>query len=295
MEVNHRWLWLAAGLALATSQAIAGASDNTAEAAYASGRFVDAARLWTVRAEAGDPRAEFGLGILYDLGQGVPRDPRAAYQWYSRAALAGLPDAAFNAAALCDTGDGVPRDASLAASWYARAAAHGNRRAQYNLGQLYASGDGVPKNMDQAETWFRTASVDLPAAATRLAEMKRTARPRPSPSADARFESVVPVAPADGSVAAVVKAGQPAIVEMAWTAPAEPAPVRFFLQILSIDADGAGSSSKEVFAAYLDESATLAPVGAAPGHYAWRVYSVALDLHRYVASDWVRFEVAVRD
>ena len=57
--------------------------------AYTAGRFEEARRLWTPRAEAGDARAQFGLGLLHDIGQGVRQDPAAAYRWYLRAADAG--------------------------------------------------------------------------------------------------------------------------------------------------------------------------------------------------------------
>ncbi|MBV9748533.1 MAG: SEL1-like repeat protein, partial [Acetobacteraceae bacterium] len=55
--------------------------------------------------------------------------------------------------------------------------AQGNHRAQYNLGLLYAAGDGVPRDLGQAEAYFRAAASELPAAAARLAEIRRSPRP----------------------------------------------------------------------------------------------------------------------
>jgi hypothetical protein len=69
-------------------------------------------------------------------------------------------------------------------------------------------------------------------------------------------------------------------------------PVRFFVQLLALDPAG---PPREVFAAYLDETATLAPLARAPGRYAWRVYSVSRDLRHYAASEWQRFQVAAQD
>ena len=64
-------------------------------------------------------------------------------------------------------------------------------------------------------------------------------------------------------------------------------PVRFFVQLWALDEAG----PREAFSAYLDASATLAPVERVPGRYAWRVYAVDRDGKRYTASDWNRFTV----
>ena len=45
-------------------------SSDPGQSAYAAGRFIDALRIWRPRAEQGDARAAFGLGLLYDLGEG---------------------------------------------------------------------------------------------------------------------------------------------------------------------------------------------------------------------------------
>lgn len=265
-----------------------------AQQAYVAGHYDVARRLWTAQAEAGSPAAQLGLGTLYDLGQGVPRDPVVAYGWYRRAAIAGEPAAEFNVAAMYDTGDGVPRNVAEAALWYGRAAAHGNRRAQYNLGQLYAAGDGVPRNPDQAEAWFRAAAPDLPAAAERLATLRRAGgeiRPHPPASLDAvrPIEAAQPAAPTDGDVIPVL-AGAPGttgMVELVWVSPAQPVPVRFFVQLLALDP----IEPREVFATYLDETATLATLSRVPGRYAWRVYTVGRNVAHYAASEWNEFQV----
>jgi len=278
-------------LLLATGAAPAPTDPDEAQQAYDAKHYDVARRLWTTQAEAGDLAAQLSLGTLYDLGQGMPRDPAAAYGWYRRAAAAGSPDAEFNVAAMCDTGDGVRRNTAEAALWYGRAAAHGNRRAQYNLGQLYAAGDGVPRNPEQAEAWFRAAAVDLPAASERLAAMRRTggdARPRPPFPADAAhpIEAVQPLAPTDGeAIPAIV--GAAGLVELVWASPAQSVPVRFFVQLLALDP----IEPREVFATYLDETATLATLDRVPGRYAWRVYAVGRNLGHYAASEWNQFQV----
>ncbi len=283
------------------NQLLGAAASDDAQRAYAAGRYEDARRLWTPEADAGDPQAQVGLAMLYDLGQGVKRDAASAYRWYLRAAAAGLPAAEFNVAVMYDTGDGVPHDAAAAALWYARAAAHGNQRAQYNLGLLYAAGDGVPRNPEQAETYFRAAAASLPAAADKLAAMQRDGRARLPAGAEETTTLVPaqPAAPVDGNT---VPALGPAsggtsggTVELVWTAPAQAAPVRFFVQLMALDpADDAPAGPREVFATTLDETAVVVPLERVPGRYAWRVYSVGRDLKHYAASAWERFQAGPR-
>lgn len=250
---------------------------------------------WAARTEAGDAQAQFDLGLQFDLGKDVERNPTLAYQWYRRAAEAGFAAAQFNVAVMHDTGDGVPRNAATAALWYARAAAHGNHRAQFNLAQLYSGGDGVPRNHDLAAAWYRAAASALPAAADRLTALRRTMTVAAAATArDARVGGgaglpgpVQPTFPLPGS--SVSRSGPAASIEFVWTAPPQPTPVRFFLQVLRL---GAADGQHEVFAAYLDESSVLVPLPEGPGSYAWRVYAVGGAARRYAPSEWMRFQVS---
>ena len=88
---------------------------NAGQSAYATGRFVEALRIWRPLAESGDPRAAFGLGLFYDLGEGVGQDAAAAYVWYRTAAEAGVVAAEFNIAVMCDSSVGTVRNAAEAA------------------------------------------------------------------------------------------------------------------------------------------------------------------------------------
>src|ERR1700730_5264276 len=140
----------AAGLLVAVLAAVASplrADDRDARRAFDAGLFEKARHLWLPLAAAGDAEAALNLGLLYDLGRGVPPDSSTAYRWYRQAADAG-----------------VPRDGAEAALWYARAAAGGYNRAQYALAQLYAAGDGVPRNPATAEAWYRAAAARGPIA-----------------------------------------------------------------------------------------------------------------------------------
>ena len=264
-----------------------GQSDyNAGQSAYATGRFVDALRIWRPLAENGDPRAAFGLGLLYDLGEGVGQDAAAAYLWYRRAAEAGFVPAEFNIAVMYDSGLGTPRNPAEAAVWYASAAAHGNGRAEYNLAQLYASGDGVPRNLDVAQAWYAAAAAHgLSAASSKLAALRENRAATAAPAAaKLALTAAIPKGPI---VTPTLKSGEDAFVELSWTAPAQAASVNFFVQVLALDAAGAHPA----FASYLNQSAILARLPSTPAAYAWRVYTVATSVPDYVPSAWSYFSL----
>jgi hypothetical protein len=97
--------------------------------------------------------------------------------------------------------------------------AGGDRRAAFNLGQLYESGEGVPANVDLSRAWY--AAADLPAARERLSET-RTTTDRP-----ALVQAPEPLFPSRKTSL------QPGLqqVDLVWTSPLEPEPVRFFVEL----------------------------------------------------------------
>ena len=62
------------------------------------------------RADQGDAGAQNNLGVMYDTGQGVPRDDAEAVRWYRLAAEQGHARAQFNLGVNYDNGEGVPED-----------------------------------------------------------------------------------------------------------------------------------------------------------------------------------------
>lgn len=58
-------------------------------AAWGRGDFAAAARDFRPAAETGDAEAQYMMGRLYSLGDGVPRDFVRAWQWFDRAARQG--------------------------------------------------------------------------------------------------------------------------------------------------------------------------------------------------------------
>src|SRR5260370_15171328 len=89
------------------------------------------------RANEGNPVAQSQLGLAYQLGQGVDKDPYEAIRWYRMAANSGDPLAQNNLGYLYETGAEGVKDLVEASKWYARAAVSGNPTSQYNLGLPY--------------------------------------------------------------------------------------------------------------------------------------------------------------
>ncbi len=109
-------------------------------------------------AEAGDPRAQFALAIMYDTGDGVPHDFPLALTWFRRAAEGGYDVAQAKLGLMYLVGWAVPRDPGAAARWYRKAADQGNTIAQLRLARLSAYGIGVPRSLVDAYAWARLAA-----------------------------------------------------------------------------------------------------------------------------------------
>ena len=58
-------------------------------AAYESGDYATALRIFKVHAALGDAYAQNNLGLVYGNGQGVPQDYVRAYMWFGLAAAQG--------------------------------------------------------------------------------------------------------------------------------------------------------------------------------------------------------------
>ena len=83
---------------------------------------------WIPLAEAGDPRAQYQVALMYYRGEGLPQD-------YEKAVL-----------------------------WYRRSAERGDVDAQLNLGLMHARGLGVEQSFFEAFKWFELAALNSPSA-----------------------------------------------------------------------------------------------------------------------------------
>jgi TPR repeat protein len=115
-------------------------------AAYQAGRFEEAMALWRPLAESGNTEAQYDVGVLFALGQGVEADPEVAANWYRRAASLGHAKAQFNLGVALLEGKGVEADVTEAARWLEKSAKQGYGPAELALGLLLLEGRGVPKD-----------------------------------------------------------------------------------------------------------------------------------------------------
>jgi hypothetical protein len=106
------------GMPVALADAAAGS------AAFEKGDYVRAMAEWTSAAAHGDPDAEFGLGMLYERGDGA-----------------------------------VKQSYKEADRWYQKAAEHDNIGAQYRLALIWSAGsDEFPADLIEAYKWILLAS-----------------------------------------------------------------------------------------------------------------------------------------
>ncbi len=127
-------------------------------AAYRQGDYATALREWQPVAEQGDANAQYNMGLLCALGQGVPQDFKRAAEWYEKAARQGVAAAQYNLGVIYANGQGVPQNVTEAREWFTKAAEQGVAQAEDSLGYFYGSGQGIPKNFAEAEKWYRRAA-----------------------------------------------------------------------------------------------------------------------------------------
>lgn len=114
----------------------------------------DAIRTIIGQAQAGDPKAQYDLGMLHLSGRLGDKNPTEAAKWFERAAEQGVANAQFNLGVLYLRGEGVAQNDKLAFFWYQSAAKQNFSQAQHNLATAYAAGKGVARNYPKAADWF---------------------------------------------------------------------------------------------------------------------------------------------
>ena len=130
---------------------------GTVEEAYdiiRSGNPEDGYSMLFPLAEQGDPRAQYGLALLYKEGWGTEKDTQKAIEYYQKAAELGHLRAMFDLGLFYQTGELVTQDYSKAIGWYESAAKKGYSAAMYGLGEIYYNGLGVEEDRDVGKDWY---------------------------------------------------------------------------------------------------------------------------------------------
>ena len=109
-------------------------------------------------AEKGDPSAQFELGVAYQFGKAVGKNPVESVKWFRMAAEKGNALGQFGLGVMYRKGTGVEKDYAKAVKWYRKAAEQNNAMAQFNLGDCFEYGLGVVKDYVEAKMWYRNAA-----------------------------------------------------------------------------------------------------------------------------------------
>lgn len=119
---------------------------------------VKAAQLLQAASANGNSRAMAQLGILYERGDGVKRDPSHAKELFEKATASGDDWGQFNLGETYERGGVVSVSYDTAARYYQLSAAQHNFLAEYRLGLLYQDGKGVPQDYGKAYEWYSEAA-----------------------------------------------------------------------------------------------------------------------------------------
>jgi len=145
------------GLILATS-AWSGESEKGL-AAYNSTEYDTALAIWQPLAEAGDAESQYGLGMMYGNGFGVPMDDALAIKWYGMAAEQNHGGALCNLAVMHQNGWGVPLSEEEAVRLFMLAAEQGVAEAMVALGRHFAMDFSEAYDPVLAYKWFSLAAM----------------------------------------------------------------------------------------------------------------------------------------
>jgi TPR repeat protein len=157
-----------------------------------SGDYITAFREFKSLASRGHMKAQFHLGLLYEMGLGVKRDYDEAANWYRKAAVQGdmnamkklaemqrkglttsseqppippqwggntyTPESQHEIGIMYFKGIGVQQNFSFASYWFRKSANQGYYKAQHDLAIMLNEGRGIPQNNGEAYKLFHSAA-----------------------------------------------------------------------------------------------------------------------------------------
>lgn len=106
------------------------------------------------RADSGDARAMYELGVFYMHGVDMPADNDKALKWLKRAYDNGEEQAFF---VIVNVYESTEQFDALK-EWYEISAIKGDKRAAYNLANMYYIGEHIPQNYNKARQWYKIAA-----------------------------------------------------------------------------------------------------------------------------------------
>ena len=114
--------------------------------------------LYRLAAQNNLAEAFYNVGVYYETGTVVDKDPAKAFTFHMKAATAGIVQAMNRLAGLYANGTGTTQDLVAAAGWYQKAAEMNFAPAQIALGIMYEQGAGVRQNRTVAMGHYSDAA-----------------------------------------------------------------------------------------------------------------------------------------
>jgi TPR repeat protein len=130
-------------------------------------------------AREGNAQAQFSLAMIHDQGYLLPRSPKKAAHWLTKAAEQNLPAACLYLGIKYEFGNGVEQNKKIAEKWYKKPAEKNWAMAQYLLAELYLNEKETTRaQLIDAAAWLQLASEqDYPGAKEKLQEIMQQLMP----------------------------------------------------------------------------------------------------------------------
>lgn len=112
----------------------------------------------SIAAEQGRAEAQYFLGTMYSLGNGIPRNSEMAIFWLTKSADQDIPIAQFSLAKIYRTGDGTPKNFDVARALLTKAVPSMDE-ASYILGEMHRNGEGTTASNVIAYAWYSVSAT----------------------------------------------------------------------------------------------------------------------------------------
>ncbi len=159
MRVGLERILLGAVMSMFFAAVATPADCDAGKRAFEKGDYATALKKLTPLAAKGNAEAQSLLGLMYDLGKGLPRDTDQALRWYKAAADQGSAAGEFHLGTIYLNGAGAVRDTVQGLKWLTLAANQGLSDAALVLGMAYMNLKDFPHDFVKADMWLRVAAA----------------------------------------------------------------------------------------------------------------------------------------
>ena len=123
-------------------------------------KLAEAIRHYEIAARSGLADAQLALGLLLTgADPAVARDAAASAEWFRLAAKQDDDEAQYFLGLVHELGEGIDASPGLAFEWYRRSASQGHARAMLGLARISAQGEGPMRDLAKAHAWNQLAAT----------------------------------------------------------------------------------------------------------------------------------------